>query len=201
MTAGRFSSQSPPPAPTGLAWRHWAGIALIIAVAALALHLLGRVFICKCGTIRLWHGVVFSAENSQHLTDWYTPTHVLHGLVFYVGARYLLARWSLGARLLAATLIEAAWEVLENTDWIIERYRQATISLDYFGDSIVNSAFDIAAMVVGFMIAARAPVWACVVLFFAIELVLAWVIRDNLTLNIVMLVWPVEAIRVWQAGG
>ena len=191
----------PERARSAIARRHWGAIAAIIAVAALALHLMGRVLICKCGTVKLWHGVVFSAENSQHLTDWYTPTHVLHGLIFYLAARYLVPGWSLGARLVAATFIEAAWEILENTDRIIERYREATISFDYFGDSVVNSAFDIAAMVAGFIIAARAPVWAAIALFIAIEALLAWVIRDNLALNIVMLAWPLEAIRVWQAGG
>jgi len=197
---GNSAIPSPPP-PSGLAWRHWGIIAVIIATSSLALHLLGRVLICACGTIKLWQGDPLSAENSQQLADWYTPSHVLHGLLFYLGARYLLPGRNLGTRLLAATAIEAAWEVFENTSFIIERYRSVTVSLGYYGDSIINSGMDIVAMVMGFLIAARAPVWASIALLIAAELFVGYAIRDNLALNIIMLVWPLEAIRVWQAGG
>ncbi len=182
-------------------WRAWA-IALSIAAAASAvLYALGRPPICTCGTIDLWHGDAFSAENSQHLMDWYSPSHVLHGLLFYLALRLVAPNRGLGFRLIAATLAETGWEVIENTDAMIDRYREATISLGYYGDSIINSASDIAMMWLGFLIAARAPVWLSVALFLTAELVVGWAIRDGLTLNVVMLLWPLEAIRVWQAGG
>jgi hypothetical protein len=145
--------------------------------------------------------VVYSSENSQHLTDWYSPTHVLHGLLFYMALHWLAPRWRLGPRLVAATLVETAWEIAENTGAMIERYREATIALDYYGDSIVNSSADIAMMWLGFLIAALTPVRVSVALFVITEVLLGLVIRDGLTLNIVMLVWPLEAIMAWQQGG
>jgi hypothetical protein len=142
-----------------------------------------------------------SSENSQHLLDWYTPSHILHGLAFYFGLRYLAPRLSVGWRLVIASVIEAGWEVVENTSWIIDRYRGETAALDYFGDSIINSSADFAAMVVGFLIAMRAPVWVSVALFIAAEVIVGYIIRDGLMLNIIMLLWPLEAIKQWQLGG
>jgi hypothetical protein len=182
-------------------WRDWALALLIAAAGAAALYAMGRLPICACGTVKLWHGAVYSSENSQHLTDWYSPTHVLHGLLFYLALHWLAPRWRLGPRLVAATLVETGWEIAENTDAMIERYREATIALDYYGDSIVNSSADIAMMWLGFVIAARAPVLVSVALFVIAEVLLGLVIRDGLTLNIVMLVWPLEAIMAWQQGG
>jgi hypothetical protein len=180
----------------------WAVLtATILAAAAIVLSGMGRVPICKCGYVKFWHGVVASSENSQHISDWYTFSHVIHGFGFY-GVLWLIGRrWPVGLRLALATAIEGGWEILENTDMVINRYREATISLDYYGDSVLNSTFDIIFMMIGFAAASRLPVWTIVVTTIAFELFVLWAIRDNLTLNIIMLLYPLHSIRNWQAGG
>lgn len=171
-----------------------------IAATAITLYTMGQPLICKCGYVKLWHGVVFSSENSQHLSDWYTPSHIIHGILFFGLFTLILRKTSINVRLALSLVLECAWEILENTDMIINRYREATISLDYFGDSVVNSSADILAMVVGFFLAARLPVWVSVAMIVVFEATTTYLIRDGLALNILMLVWPLDAVKAWQGG-
>jgi hypothetical protein len=177
-------------------------VAGILLAAAVAEYAMGHPLICKCGTVKLWHFDVQSSENSQHLFDWYSPSHIIHGFIFY-GLLWLVSRYvpmSFGLRLVLAVAIEASWEVIENTDFVINHYREVTISLDYYGDSVINSVSDILFMVLGFFVASWLPVWLTVLIAVALELFVGVMIRDNLTLNVLMFVWPLDSVLHWQQG-
>ena len=173
---------------------------LILAIATAALLVMGRNPICTCGTIELWVGERNSAKTSQMLADWYSFSHVVHGLLFYAALWLVARRWPAEWRFVAALLIEAAWEVTENTPFVIDRYRETTAALGYTGDSVINSMSDIGMMVLGFLAARKLPLWVSVAAVLLLELVPLLAIRDNLTLNVWMLLWPSEALRTWQAG-
>ena len=180
--------------------------ALWLAIGGILLAM-GREPICGCGTVKLWWGVVQSAENSQHIADWYSFSHVIHGLLFYGFAHLLWRRWRwFGGKPAAwalpiAVAFEGFWELLENSPIIIDRYRAVTVSFGYSGDAVINSLSDIGFMMLGFWLASRLPWWASAGLALAFELFTLAMIRDNLTLNVLMLVWPIDAVRAWQAGG
>ena len=172
----------------------------IMVVQALVLHLMGRVWICSCGTVRVWVGDIWSSELSQQLFDWYTPSHIVHGILFYGLLRLVLPRAPVLVRLAIAVGIEVSWEIAENSPWVIEAYRKQALAAGYTGDSIVNSMSDIAMMSLGFLLARRLPLWASIAIAIVLELAALAVIRDNLTLNVLMLLAPNDAIRAWQAG-
>ena len=182
-------------------------VAVVIAIAAvLVLLAMDRPPICTCGYVKLWHGQINDAGNSQHIADWYTPSHIIHGMIFYALGWWVFVkrrwggvdavRWGLPL----AVLLEAAWEVLENTPMVIERFRSVTANYGYSGDSVLNSAADIGWMTFGFWLALRLPLKVTVALAVIGEVVAAWVVRDNLTLNVIMLVFPIDAIAEWQAA-
>ena len=179
-----------------------AAAALLILVATAAILLLmGRPPICTCGSIELWVGEANSSKTSQMLSDWYSASHIVHGLLFYAGLWLLFRKWPIETRFLMALLIEASWEIVENTPLVINRYREETAALGYTGDSVLNSMSDIAMMTLGFLIARKLPTWAAILVVIVLELIPLIAIRDNLTLNIWMLLAPNEALKSWQSGG
>ncbi|HEY0626792.1 MAG TPA: DUF2585 domain-containing protein [Allosphingosinicella sp.] len=179
--------------------RHWLIALGLAAVMALILLCMGRPPICTCGTAKLWVSTVQGPDNSQHIADWYTPSHIIHGFLFYLLGWLFLRRNPIGERYIAAVAIEAGWELLENNQYIIDRYREATFAFGYNGDSVLNSLADLGWMSLGFFLARRLPVWATVAIAIFFELLTLWTIRDNLTLNVLMLVAPVDAVREWQS--
>lgn len=186
--------------PLAAAARVWPLLALALVVAQAATLLLwGQPAICDCGTVKLWHGVVLSAENSQHVSDWYTFSHVIHGFAFFYALHLVAPRLPLGLAFVAAVGIEVGWELLENTPAVIERYRESALAQGYSGDSVLNSISDTAAMALGFLLAARLPGLLILTLFVGFEIMTVWIIRDGLLLNIVQLVYPSDLVSDWQA--
>ena len=176
-----------------------AALLIILATGAILLWM-GQPPICTCGTVELWVGSADSPKTSQMLADWYSLSHIVHGFLFYAFLWVVVRGWPAERRVLAALLIEAAWEIIENTPMVIDRYREATIAIGYAGDSVVNSLSDITMMALGFAAAARLPLWASLAAVLLLEIAALAAIRDNLTLNIWMLLAPNESIREWQAG-
>ena len=174
-------------------------VATVSATAAI-LYAMGRNPICPCGEVKLWWGAVNSPENSQHLSDWYSASHLIHGFLFFGASWLVMRRSGFAPRLILALVVECAWEIVENTDAVIQHYRETTISLDYAGDSILNSMSDIGFMALGFFLASRLPVWLTVLIAIGLELFTGFMIRDNLTLNVLMLLWPIDAVKTWQGG-
>lgn len=184
----------------GIGRRYWIGTLIIFAIATAILISMHRPPICTCGYVKLWEGVVNGPGNSQHLSDWYSFSHVIHGFLFFGAGYWLMGSLPLGVRLMLASVLELAWEVSENSPAVIDRYRAATITVGYSGDSLLNSLSDGSMMIIGFLIASRLPWKAIVAIAIAFELFTLAMIRDNLTLNVLMLVAPSEAIKMWQAG-
>ncbi len=181
----------------------WFLMLTVLAVTILELSWQGRIWWCKWDSpILLWSSDAWSKHSSQHLFDPYSFTHVLHGLLFYA-ALFLIfrRRLSLAWLLFITVLAESGWEILENSKAVIERYRTATFSLDYFGDSIANSFGDVLSCAAGFLVAHKLAFWRSLFLFALVEIILIFTIRDSLLINIIMLIHPIEAVKAWQTGG
>ena len=175
-------------------------IAMVIGVQALVLYLYGQPLICTCGYVKLWEGAVLSSGNSQHLTDWYTFSHIIHGFIFYAMIWYFLPKTPVWQRLFYAVAIEAAWELIENTPAVIEHYRRQALAQGYTGDSIINSVSDTCTMILGFLFASRMRASITIGVALALELFTGYMIRDNFTLNIINMIHVFPWIAGWQAG-
>lgn len=174
---------------------------LVTAVMTFVLWTQGRIWWCKSGDWAIYiHQAWNSSHTSQHLFDPYTFTHVLHGVLFFWLTGLLFAKLSMGWRFFIGIVAEAAWEVFENSSYIIEKYRENTASLDYFGDSIMNSVGDVIACAFGFWVATKLGMWKSLLFFIFVELVLLLWIRDGLLLNILMLIYPLDWIKSWQTA-
>jgi len=173
----------------------------LLGLQAMVLHLFGQPWICTCGYVKLWEGVVLSIGNSQHLTDWYTFSHIIHGILFYALLWLAFPRAGLLGRLLLAMGVEIAWEITENTPAVIRHYREQALAQGYTGDSILNSISDTCSMIVGFLAAWWLPVRASILVVLGLELWVGYEIRDNLTLNVINLIYPFDCVKAWQARG
>lgn len=193
-------SNFPAPFPR---WRDvapWLAILFIFIVMAIVLRTQGRLWICASGYVYPWVSDVWSADNSQHLTDPYSFSHVLHGVLFF-GLFWCFRQWINGNwRLVLAVALEAVWELFENSAFVINRYREGTAALGYNGDTVLNSVGDLLCCIAGFILAFRLGWWKSLAFFILVELVMVLTIRDSLLLNIIMLLYPIDAIKVWQMG-
>jgi len=192
---------SPAAVPPAINRRPVLFVTLLLAIAVIYLRWQGRVWWCACGRPYPVAFKVNSMHNSQHLFDAYSLSHVLHGLIFFGVLWLLRKRITPGWRCAIAAAIEIGWEMIENSPIIINRYRAATIALGYTGDSIFTSLGDVASFLLGYWLAKKIGLWRSVALFVAVELAMLWWMRDNLLLNVLMLLWPIDAIRKWQQGG
>ncbi len=181
-------------------WRAIRNGALVTVAAAIVLRLMGQPWWCTCGTLTPWSWDIWSSHNSQHLLDPYSFTHLLHGVIFFWALKLVAPKLKGSHRFLIAVLIESAWEILENSPIIIDRYREVTISLDYYGDSVANSIFDIVSCALGYLLAKRIGWRWSLAVFCAVEIALLLTIRDCLTLNVIMLAYPIDAVKDWQMG-
>lgn len=179
---------------------HIVGLVLITISGAI-LYLMGRDLICPCGYVLVWGADAPVEQSSKHMFDWYSPSHLLHGFIFFAILWLVARRLTLGTRAAIAVAVECLWEVVENTPWVINAYRELPAGAGYSGDSVLNATVDILCMAVGFWLARVLPVWMSVAIFLGFEALTLWLIRDGLMLNVLMLLWPVEAIATWQAGG
>jgi hypothetical protein len=181
-------------------WIISAFIAILVLTAGVELWM-GRSLLGTDGKFGLWEGNIWSSENSQRLVDPYSFSHIAHGILFYAVLWLVARKLPVRHRLLIAMALEAGWEMLENSQLIINRYREATISLGYVGDSVLNSLSDVLMMTIGFLFAFRAPARVSVAAVILMEIGCALWVRDNLTLNIIMLIHPFDAIKHWQMAG
>jgi len=172
----------------------------ILLGTILLLRLMGQSWICPCGYVRIWYGDAGGTQTSKHLLDWYTFSHLIHGFLFYGLFSYYAPDTSLSKRLMFAVGIEASWELVENTPFVIDRYRELTAAVAYQGDSILNSVSDIVSMIAGFGIAHRSHWLLITVLTFAFEVLTIYFAKDSLALNVLMLVYPLESVKAWQTG-
>jgi hypothetical protein len=178
--------------------RAWLAIFAVLLVVIYELHRQGRLWWCACGHFRLWAGDIWSAENSQQLLDPYSFTHLLHGFIFYWLLKWLLPRLAPEWQLWLAIAVEATWEMIENSAFIIDRYRSTTAALGYQGDTIVNSVGDILVCGLGVLLARKLGFRRSLAIFILVEIVLVFWIKDGLIFNIIMLLYPVDAIKQWQ---
>lgn len=178
----------------------WAAIVFTVLVLAILLRTQGRLWFCECGQIFLWVSGAWSSNTSQHLFDPYSFTHFLHGFLFYWLILLIFPKFSREWQLWIAVAMESGWELIENSSFIIERYRETTAALGYYGDTIFNSFGDVLSCGIGFAVARTLGLTRSLIVFLLIEAVLLFWIRDSLLLNILMLIYPLDSIKHWQTG-